>query len=542
MGNAVRDELMPAVDVAVIGSGVAGLFLAHRCVQKGLNVALITKKNISTSNTNWAQGGIAGVLDPDDEDAIEAHVKDTLSAGAGLCDEKVVRSVVLEASDRIRDLIEHGVRFDKNKSGEFDKVREGGHSDQRILHSKDATGAEIERALTKSTSGEIDETFAILENWMAIDLIHREYGEPEKGVVGVWCLAPSGIVHTLPAKAIVLATGGVGHLYRSTTNPSIATGDGVGMALRAGADIKDIEFIQFHPTSLAISDSRPFLITEAMRGYGAILMTNQDWRKWRELGRNDPENYSFMNNYSKRGALDTRDVVARAIDSELKKNGDKHVLLITEHLDKDELINKFPNINEKLLSYGITLGLDPIPVIPAAHYMVGGVRVDHYGHALVNGEEMPGLYAIGEVARTGLHGANRLASNSLLEAVVYSERAAANLIQSSVLNELQQLPENIPLYLLQTRTLEHSPLRADLDMLRTTMTMDVGIVKSNARLKRAERKINHLEDEVRIIWESCKPTQDLVELTNLIQIAKLVVRASLDRKENIGLHYNQDLE
>jgi len=542
MSNVARDELMPAVDVAVIGSGVAGLFLAHRCVQKGLNVALITKKNISTSNTNWAQGGIAGVLDPEDEDAIEAHVKDTLSAGAGLCDEKVVRSVVLEASDRIRDLIEHGVRFDKNKSGEFDKVREGGHSDQRILHSKDATGAEIERALTKSTSGEIDEKFTILENWMAIDLIHREYGEPEKGVVGVWCLAPSGVVHTLPAKAIVLATGGVGHLYRSTTNPSIATGDGVGMAHRAGADIKDIEFIQFHPTSLAISDSRPFLITEAMRGYGAILMTNQDWRKWREFGRNDPENYSFMNSYSKRGALDTRDVVARAIDSELKKNGDKHVLLITEHLDEDELINKFPNINEKLLSYGITLGVDPIPVIPAAHYMVGGVRVDHYGHALVNGEEMPGLYAIGEVARTGLHGANRLASNSLLEAVVYSERAAANLIQSSVLNELQQLPENTPLYHLQTRTLEHSPLRADLDALRTTMTMDVGIVKSNARLKRAEIKINHLEDKLRIIWQSCKPTQDLVELTNLIQIAKLVVRASLDRKENIGLHYNQDLE
>jgi L-aspartate oxidase len=542
MSNVARDELMPAVDVAVIGSGVAGLFLAHRCVQKGLNVALITKKNISTSNTNWAQGGIAGVLDPEDEDAIEAHVKDTLSAGAGLCDEKVVRSVVLEASDRIRDLIEHGVRFDKNKSGEFDKVREGGHSDQRILHSKDATGAEIERALTKSTSGEIDEKFTILENWMAIDLIHREYGEPEKGVVGVWCLAPSGVVHTLPAKAIVLATGGVGHLYRSTTNPSIATGDGVGMAHRAGAEIKDIEFIQFHPTSLAISDSRPFLITEAMRGYGAILMTNQDWRKWREFGRNDPENYSFMNSYSKRGALDTRDVVARAIDSELKKNGDKHVLLITEHLDEDELINKFPNINEKLLSYGITLGVDPIPVIPAAHYMVGGVRVDHYGHALVNGEEMPGLYAIGEVARTGLHGANRLASNSLLEAVVYSERAAANLIRSSVLNELQQLPENTPLYHLQTRTLEHSPLRADLDALRTTMTMDVGIVKSNARLKRAEIKINHLEDKLRIIWQSCKPTQDLVELTNLIQIAKLVVRASLDRKENIGLHYNQDLE
>lgn len=544
MSDTFRNELMPAVDVAVIGSGIAGLFLAHRCVQKGLNVALITKKNISMSNTNWAQGGIAGVLDTEDKDAIEAHVKDTLSSGAGLCEEKVVRSVVLEASDRIRDLINHGVRFDKNNEGEFDKVREGGHSYQRILHSKDATGEEIERALAKSTSGEIDERFTILENWMAIDLIQKEHGSPGKGVVGVWCLAPSGTVHTLPAKTIVLATGGVGYLHRSTTNPSIATGDGVGMALRAGADIKDIEFIQFHPTSLAIDSTRPFLITEAMRGYGAILMTEHDIKNWKDSGDKHPENYSFMKKYTDMGSLGTRDIVARAIDSELKKNGDKHVFLVTEHLDRNELIEKFPNICQKLLSHGIKIGIDSIPVIPAAHYMVGGVTVDHYGHVLASEEEMPGLYAIGEVARTGLHGANRLASNSLLEAVVYSDRAAVDIIQKSQLNQLQQLSEDIPLWRAENLVtlIEHSPLRADLEALRTTMTMDVGIVKSNARLRRADRMIKHLENEVSYIWESCKPTQDLVELRNLIQVAKLVVKASLERKENIGLHYNQDLE
>ena len=544
MNDTFRNELMPAVDVAVIGSGIAGLFLAHRCVQKGLNVALITKKNISMSNTNWAQGGIAGVLDTEDKDAIEAHVKDTLSSGAGLCEEKVVRSVVLEASDRIRDLINHGVRFDKNNEGEFDKVREGGHSHQRILHSKDATGEEIERALAKSTSGEIDERFTILENWMAIDLIQKEHGSPGKGVVGVWCLAPSGTVHTLPAKTIVLATGGVGYLHRSTTNPSIATGDGVGMALRAGADIEDIEFIQFHPTSLAIDSTRPFLITEAMRGYGAILMTEHDIKNWKDSGDKHPENYSFMKKYTDMGSLGTRDIVARAIDSELKKNGDKHVFLVTEHLDRNELIEKFPNICQKLLSHGIKIGIDSIPVIPAAHYMVGGVTVDHYWHVLASEEEMPGLYAIGEVARTGLHGANRLASNSLLEAVVYSDRAAVDIIQKSQLNQLQQLSEDIPLWRAENLVtlIEHSPLRADLEALRTTMTMDVGIVKSNARLRRADRMIKHLENEVSYIWESCKPTQDLVELRNLIQVAKLVVKASLERKENIGLHYNQDLE
>jgi L-aspartate oxidase len=281
-----------------------------------------------------------------------------------------------------------------------------------------------------------------------------------------------------------------------------------------------------------------------MRGYGAILMTKQDIKNWKKSEFENPEYHSFMNKYSEMGSLGTRDIVARAIDSELKKTGDKHVFLITEHLNQNKLIEKFPNIDKKLKSYGISIGKDPIPVIPAAHYMVGGVNVNHYGHALVNDKKMPGLYAIGEVARTGLHGANRLASNSLLEAVVYSERAAKNIIEKYNQNELQKLPKNIPLWRADNLStlIEHSPLRTDLDALRTTMTMDVGIVKSNDRLKRAERRINHLENEVNIIWERCKPTQDLVELRNLIQVAKIVVSASLSRKENIGLHYNKDLE
>ena len=537
-------ELMPNVDIAVIGSGIAGLFLANRCAEKGLNVALITKKSISTSNTNWAQGGIAGVLDSNDEKAIEAHVQDTLSSGAGLCDEKVVRSVVLEAADRIRDLENHGVRFDKNRDGEYDKVREGGHSNRRILHSKDATGAEIERALSKSASNEIDDNFRIYENWMAIDLIQREYGNPKKGVVGLWCLSPSGTVHTLPAKAIILATGGVGFLHSSTTNPSIATGDGVAMAFRAGADIKDIEFIQFHPTSLANDDSKPFLITEAMRGKGAVLMMSNDCQKWKLSKHDSPEEFSFMWKYCDKGSLGTRDVVARAIDSELKKTGDRNALLITEHLERSELIQEFPNIDEKLLSYGIKLGIDPIPIIPAAHYMVGGIDVDRSGKVKIGDSTMPGLYAIGEVARTGLHGANRLASNSLLEAVVYSERAARDLIEKSSNGELRDLPTSLPFWRAENLEvlLEHAPLRADLHALRTTMTMDVGIVKNSKRLRRAKRRVIHLEGEVERIWESCKPTQDLVELRNLIEVAKLVVDASIERKYNIGLHYNQDLE
>ena len=535
---------LEAVDVAVIGSGIAGLFLAVECAKSGLSVAVVTKKEVTASSTNWAQGGIAGVLDPDDTEALESHVKDTLEAGAGLCDEEVVRSVISEASERIRDLIRHGVEFDHDDSGKYDMVIEGGHSGARILHSRDRTGAEIERALTEVASGEIDSSFVILENWMAVDLIQKEHGNPTKGISGVWCLSPEGTVMTLPSRVVVLATGGSGMMHRSTTNPSIATGDGVAMASRAGADIKDMEFIQFHPTALYSSSVKPFLITEALRGHGAVLMTMEEHSKWRISGGGNPSSESFMLNYSTKGSLDTRDVVARAIDTEMKRIGAMNVLLVTEHLDKDELLHSFPTIAERLDDEGIELGKDPIPVTPAAHYMVGGVSVDEFGRAMSGGRPMQGLYAIGEVARTGLHGANRLASNSLLEAVVYSGRASRKIIGDWRSGELSSLESGLPRWRSEdlSQLVENIPLITDLDALRATMTLDVGLVKSDARLDRAGRRVEHIEKEVVRYWMSSKPTQDLIELRNLVLVSKMVIEASKSRRQNVGLHFNIDLD
>jgi len=534
---------LEAVDIAVIGSGIAGLFLAVECARSGLTVAVVTKKEVTASSTNWAQGGIAGVLDPDDSEAIESHVKDTLESGAGLCDEEVVRSVISEASERIRDLIGHGVEFDHDASGKYDMVIEGGHSGARILHSRDRTGAEIERALTEVASGEIDSNFVILENWMAVDLIQKEHGNPSKGVSGVWCLSPEGVVMTLPSRVVVLATGGSGMMHRSTTNPSIATGDGVAMASRAGADIRDMEFIQFHPTALHSSNGKPFLITEALRGHGAVLMTIEEHSRWRMSGADNPSSESFMLNYSTKGSLDTRDVVARAIDTEMKRIGATNVLLVTEHLDKDELLHSFPTIAERLDDEGIALGKDPIPVTPAAHYMVGGVSVDEFGRAMSGGKPMQGLYAIGEVACTGLHGANRLASNSLLEAVVYSGRASRKIIGDWRCGGLSSLETGLPRWRSEdlSQLVENIPLITDLDALRATMTQDVGLVKSDARLDRAGRRVEHIEKEVARYWMSSKPTQDLIELRNLVLVSKMVIEASKSRRGNVGLHYNIDL-
>ena len=535
---------LEAVDIAVIGSGIAGLFLAVECARSGLTVAVVTKKEVTASSTNWAQGGIAGVLDPDDSEAIESHVKDTLESGAGLCDEEVVRSVISEASERIRDLIGHGVEFDHDASGKYDMVIEGGHSGARILHSRDRTGAEIERALTEVASGEIDSNFVILENWMAVDLIQKEHGNPSKGVSGVWCLSPEGVVMTLPSRVVVLATGGSGMMHRSTTNPSIATGDGVAMASRAGADIRDMEFIQFHPTALHSSNGKPFLITEALRGHGAVLMTIEEHSRWRMSGADNPSSESFMLNYSTKGSLDTRDVVARAIDTEMKRIGAMNVLLVTEHLDKDELLHSFPTIAKRLDDEGIALGKDPIPVTPAAHYMVGGVSVDEFGRAMSGGKPMQGLYAIGEVACTGLHGANRLASNSLLEAVVYSGRASRKIIGDWRCGGLSSLETGLPRWRSEdlSQLVENIPLITDLDALRATMTQDVGLVKSDARLDRAGRRVEHIEKEVARYWMSSKPTQDLIELRNLVLVSKMVIEASKSRRGNVGLHYNIDLQ
>jgi len=349
---------------------------------------------------------------------------------------------------------------------------------------------------------------------------------------------------TLSSKVVVLATGGSGMMHISTTNPSIATGDGVAMASRAGADIRDMEFIQFHPTALHSMNPKPFLITEALRGHGAVLMTVDEHSRWRDSAGVAPSTCSFMLNYSSKGSLDTRDVVARAIDAEMKRIGAKNVLLVTEHLDKEGLWDSFPTIAKRLNEDGIILGEDPIPVTPAAHYMVGGVSVDEYGRAMFEGSPMQGLYGIGEVACTGLHGANRLASNSLLEAVVYSGRASKRIIEDWENGELASLEIDLPRWRSEDmgQLVENIPLITDLEALRVTMTQDVGLVKSDARLDRAGRRVEHIENEVSRNWMSCKPTQDLIELRNLVLVSKMVIEASKLRRENVGLHYNIDLE
>ena len=543
MAGDTSNRDLPPVDVAVIGSGIAGLFLGLRCFRAGLSVAIVTKKSLSTSSTNWAQGGIAGVLDVDNEAALEAHVQDTLAAGGGLCDEAIVRSVVYDAADRIRDLVEHGVQFDLSADGIYDLTKEGGHSESRILHSRDRTGAEIERALTEGAANEYESGLMILEDWMVLDLVRRDLNKPEKGVAGLWCLAPDGKVYNLASRCVVLASGGAGMLHLATTNPMVSTGDGVAMAHRLGADVCDMEFIQFHPTALAVDSQNPFLITEAMRGHGAILMTRSEYDKWKDVG-DSPDILSYMKRYSEKGSLDTRDVVARATDRELKRSGDPHVLLVTEHLDVEEIRQEFPTIADKLAEHGINLGPDPIPVRPAAHYLVGGVKVDEKGRAMHEGKVLPGLYSIGEVARTGLHGANRLASNSLLEAVVYSERAATDIISRAEDGLLTDMVEDITYWRGEDleELADHGTLQSDLLALRTMMTNDVGLVKSDSRLENAREKIAQIRADVVPVWHATKPTQAMVELRNLIICAELVIEASIARRKNVGLHYNIDCE
>ena len=534
-------------DVVVVGSGIAGLFVAVRCARAGLDTIVVTKKALADSSTNWAQGGIAAVLDPLDEEGLEAHVNDTIAAGCGLADEEVVRMVVNEAAGRIGDLIEAGVKFQHDDDG-YDMAREGGHSSDRILHAKDATGAEIERALIAEARA--SPRLELLESHMAIDLILADKDADIHSIVGIWVLSPSGDVQTIPTRAVILATGGAGQLWRQTTNPNVATGDGIAMAQRAGAVVRDLEFVQFHPTALAVPGERPFLITEAVRGHGAVLMSERDLAAWRVVddATSDPAQFSFMLSADPRGSLATRDIVARAADAEMKRAGDNYVWLVTEHLDADEMSKRFPTVAARLARHGLRLGEHPLPVAPAAHYMVGGISVDKHGRAQQapeGGDELQysGLYAIGEAARTGLHGANRLASNSLIEAVVYSQKCA-----EVVIGDLTQTSGNTATGLPPWRAeglqdmLEHAPLSTDRAALQATMTDDVGIVKRDARLQRAQRRLAHLTDEVDRIWRSCLPSQEIIELRNMVHVASLVTNAALLRQENIGLHYNLDHE
>jgi len=535
--------------VVIVGSGIAGLFAASMLADAGHEVTVATKQRTKDSSTNWAQGGIAAILDKTNTKALEAHVQDTLRSGDGQCDEAVVRSIISEASERIQDLISLGVRFEKDSSGDFSLAKEGGHSSKRILHAKDATGREIERAL--SSYAEQHERIHLRPNTLAIDLIQRHHRHPEHGVAGVWCLDQlSKEVVTLQADAVVLATGGVGQLWKQTTNPSVATGDGLAMAYRAGACVDNLAFIQFHPTALWSTRERPFLISEAVRGEGGVLMDNAGLAAWNEATREaeitgealpSPEPYSFTLKHSPEGSMATRDIVARAIDQQMKTTGTGHVHLVTSHLNKEDLAMKFPTIAGRLAEERLELGVDPIPVVPAAHYMVGGVRVDAIGRAHVRQTDavMPHLFAIGEVACTGMHGANRLASNSLLEAVVYAHRVAKHLIDHPPeAYEGQHPPWRADgLNVLK----EHAPIVHDRASLVSTMTQEVGIVRSNQRLRRAERRLALLNKEVELIWKGSLPSRAIVELRNLALIGHLVVTDALAQHQNRGLHFNVDL-
>ena len=535
--------------IMIIGSGIAGLFAANRLADAGHTVTVVTKQRTKDSSTNWAQGGIAAILDAADQEGINAHIDDTLASGDGACDEAVVRSVIHEAAPRIHDLIALGVQFQPSADGGFALAQEGGHSEPRILHAKDTTGREIERAL--AAKAESHPNIRLRTNTLAIDLIQRVHGSPAEGVAGAWCLDQiSDEVVTLSADAVVLATGGVGQLWAHTTNPSVATGDGLAMGYRTGACVKDMAFIQFHPTALHSKRPTPFLITEALRGEGAVLMNSKDLDSWRTAVANaiqqrtsppSPHLHSFTLQHSEHGSMATRDIVARAIDRELTTSGEDHVWLVTEHLNTEHLQEQFPNIAARLNSEGLRLGVDPIPVLPAAHYMVGGLDVDDIGRAQLREEDghVPHLYAIGEVACTGMHGANRLASNSLLEAVVYAARVAEHLIAHPPATYRGVHPpwraEGLDLLV------EHAPLLHDRRSLLTTMTREVGIVRTHRRLRRAKRRLALLGEEIAMMWRTSLPDRDIIELRNLALVGQLVVESAIYQPRNVGLHHNLDL-
>ncbi|MBA3663060.1 MAG: L-aspartate oxidase [Bacteroidetes bacterium] len=508
-------------DFLIIGSGIAGLSFALKAAEKG-TVMLITKSNQDESNTKYAQGGIAAVWHS--KDSIEQHVADTINAGAGLCDEKIVRMVVTEGTDRVKELIELGTRFDKNPNGEYDLAKEGGHSENRILHYKDVTGYEIEHALLKQIAAH--KNIQVYDHYYSIDIITQHHlGEVVTSQTqGITCFGAyalntkNGVIDTVLAKITVMATGGAGHVYATTTNPVIATGDGIAMVYRAKGHVKDMEFVQFHPTSLYNPGENPsFLITEAIRGFGGVLKT-LDGRE-------------FMHKYDSRGSLAPRDIVARAIDNEMKTRGDDYVLLDCRHLDRKGFIEHFPNIYNKCMGLGIDPFVKMIPVIPAQHYLCGGIIVNEYAQSTIDN-----LYAIGECACTGLHGANRLASNSLLEAVVFAHRAYEHAI--SVLPE-KKIKENIPDWNAEgtEQTEEMILITQSQKEVQQIMSNYVGIVRSELRLKRAFDRLEILFNENERLYDEKVITRKLCELRNLICIGYLVIKHAMRRKESVGLHY-----
>ena len=513
-------------DVLVVGSGIAGLSFALKTARAGLSVAVLTKKNKAESNTNHAQGGIAVVMSQTDD--FEAHVRDTLIAGDGLCDEKVVREIVRDGPERVRELVELGLEFSRDKSGAYDLGREGGHSARRILHVKDMTGKAIENALLQAVAQE--KRITLFEHFFAIDVVTTKKLELARGragvgtnrIAGLYALnVRSGRVETFHAAAVMLSTGGAGQVYRYTTNPDIATGDGIAMAYRAGVEVRDMEFIQFHPTALYSLTGGRFLISEAVRGEGAVLR--------------NADGEAFMKRYHKLADLAPRDIVARAIDAEMKKSGAPHVWLDITHRDEAFLKNRFPQIFETCRMLGINMAHDRIPVVPAAHYTCGGVATN-----LSAETSLPGLYACGEVACTGLHGANRLASNSLLEAVVLAHRGALSVVGYVAAQKQKKHPAKIRIP--AWRDLgggdvdERVVIAHNWDELRNTMWDYVSILRTSKRLERASHRIANLARETHEYYWNFSVDARLLELRNLIQVAELIVKCARQRKESRGLH------
>jgi len=514
---------MKQYDFVVIGSGIAGLTFAIKAAKHG-RVAVITKRKGVDSNTAWAQGGVACVTST--EDSFELHIRDTIEAGAGLCDPLVVETVVKEGPERVHELIELGLHFDERDVAghrELDLGREGGHSKRRVLHVHDLTGFEIETTLLRAAQNLPN--IELLENHMAVDLITAaKLGfATEDHCLGVYVLDEiSGTVETIRTDRLVLASGGCGKVYLYTTNPAIATGDGVAMAWRAGAVIANMEFIQFHPTCLFHPQATSFLISEAVRGEGGILRNNKG--------------EDFMSRAHPKGALAPRDIVARAIDAEMKKSGAQSVYLDITNQPAEFLRERFPHIYETCLRFGIDMTKQPIPVVPAAHYQCGGIKTTIDGAT-----SLPGLYAIGEVACTGLHGANRLASNSLLEGLVFAHRACEALVKSKPpahpagsfslpewkAGDAQDVDELVVIY-------------HNWDEIRRLMWDYVGIVRTDKRLQRASARLRNLQREIQEFYWNFRVTVDLLELRNLATVAALIVDCAMSRKESRGLHFTMD--
>ncbi|RZL09988.1 MAG: L-aspartate oxidase [Pedobacter sp.] len=514
---------MRTTDFLVIGSGIAGLSFAIKAAKHG-KVLIITKSNEDESNTKYAQGGVAVVVD--EEDSFEKHIEDTLIAGDGLCDEEIVDIVVREGPGRIQEIIDYGINFDRDATGEYDLAKEGGHSAHRVLHYKDVTGYEIERVLLNEIHKEPN--IEILTHYFCLELITQHHlGEfvdkrsEDVACFGVYAFnTEKNDVEKIISNKTILASGGAGHVYSATTNPVIATGDGLAMVYRAKGKLRNMEFIQFHPTALFNPGEYPsFLISEAVRGFGGVLRRR--------------DGTEFMHEYDERGSLAPRDITARAIDAEMKKSGEDYVFLDITMRTKEDILKHFPNIYAKCLSIGIDMTKDLIPVTPAAHYMCGGVVVDEFGRSTIDN-----LYACGECSSTGLHGANRLASNSLLEATVFAHRIYKAVIEDASISASADIPDWDAKGVTQTN--EEILVTHNLRETQKIMADYVGIVRSDFRLDRALRRLFLLYEETESFYKKNEVSVKLCELRNVIQVAYTIIKSAMQRKESRGLHFNTD--